>query len=85
MCMTKTWSLEVLKFWFAYNDDRATNLCSGMHSLCYYVTLSFGVNVRENQMTSRMDNSEILGTLGTDDTGRRQTKHKDTTQQDTEN
>ena len=56
-----------------------------MHSLCCYVTLSFGVNVRENQMTSRMDNSEILGTLGTDDTGRRQTKHKDTTQQDTEN
>ena len=48
-------------------------------SFCYHVTLSFGVNVRENRMTSRMDNSDTLGTLGTDDTGRRQTKHKNTT------
>ena len=30
-----------------------------------------------------MDNSETLTTLGTQETGRRQTKHKDTTQKTT--
>ena len=36
------------------------------------------INVRENQ---RMDNQVALATLVTQDTGRRQTKHKNTTQQ----
>jgi hypothetical protein len=39
------------------------------------------INLRENRkVQSRMDNPEKLATLGTQHTGRRQTKHKNTTQ-----